>query len=381
MKIVYLITRSDAIGGACVHVRDLAFALRGLGHDATVLVGGAGPFTNHLTACGVPCVSITHLVRSFSPKRDFCALFNIVSVLRTLQPDLVCTHTAKAGWLGRVACAMLRIPVTFTAHGWSIGDRISCNRGYVYCFAEKFAAMFTHLIINVCESERDLALSRGVANAKKHVVVYNGIPDLPLELLADQVCHQPPRIVMTARMEHPKDHFTLLQALAGLRNYDWTLDLIGDGPLREAIHNGAEQLQLLPRIKFLGQITNVDEYLRRAQIFILCSRSEGLPLSILEAMRSGLPVIASDVGGIREAVLHGETGFVIQRSDKAAVQHALQLLVTTPELRVRMGQAGRQRYQDRFTFDQMLARTLEAYAEALCGFIIPRQTLGPATGH
>src|SRR5699024_6423825 len=104
---------------------------------------------------------------------------------------------------------------------------------------------------------------------------------------------------------------------------EWSLDLIGDGPLKDAIATLATDLGLWERIRFLGQRHDVAEHLARAQVFLLLSNWEGLPLSILEAMRAGLPVIASDVGGCNEAVVDGETGFVVQRGDVDALRERL----------------------------------------------------------
>ncbi|MDQ6664137.1 MAG: glycosyltransferase family 4 protein [Acidobacteriota bacterium] len=364
MKIVHLITRADSVGGATVHVRDLAVALLAQGHEVTVLVGGEGPVTEEFARRGIPFRSLRNLGRPVRPLADFRAVLEIARVLRRMKPDLVATHTAKSGLVGRAASRIAGVPAVFTPHGWTIGDRISRRVAPVFRLAEKMAAPLARRIINVCEYEKQLALRHRVAPAEKLVVVHNGIPDLPTHFRANPARH-PPRIVMVARFEHPKDHPTLLNALAGLRDHPWQLDLIGDGPLEARARRESESLGISGRVNFLGSRRDVPGRLAEAQIFALASRSEALPLSILEALRAGLPVIASDVGGVGEAVVPGINGFLSTRGDVETMRMHLAELATDPMLRRSMGAGARRLYEDRFTFERMLRQTLAVYAEAL----------------
>jgi glycosyltransferase involved in cell wall biosynthesis len=222
MRIVEIVTRADDLGGAEVHVRDLAAALAARGHEVLVLAGGDGVFTRELERAGVPCLPIHHLVKQISPADDLRALGELTSALRRIRPDIVAAHTAKAGFLGRLAAAALRIPAVFTPHGWAITDRISPAQGRIYRWAERLGAVFSARIINVCEFERQLALRHHIAGSGKLAVVHNGMADVPAELRADAAL-SPPRLVMVARMARPKDHATLLQAMARLRDLPWEL--------------------------------------------------------------------------------------------------------------------------------------------------------------
>src|SRR5436190_9211307 len=243
MKVAYIVTRADSFGGAQAHVLDLAQALRAGGGEPVVLVGGDGPFAAELRRRHVPCIAIRHLVRPVHPARDALAFLEILAALRRIAPDLVCAHTAKAGLLGRVAGAALRIPTIFTPHGWAIADRISARQGRFFRYVEKLAGVFTARIINVCEYERDLALRCRIAAAGKLAMVYNGMPDIPPALRANARAH-PPRLLMVARMEQPKDHATVLKALAGLKSLAWGFDFAGDGPLEPAVRKLVQQLGL-----------------------------------------------------------------------------------------------------------------------------------------
>ena len=364
MKIVYLLTRSDSFGGSQAHVAELSTNLTARGHDVSVLIGGNGSVLTKMKALGIHCESIPHLVRAIQPSNDVRATIEIRAALLRIAPDLISAHSAKAGFLGRVAGATLGIPAIFTAHGWSIGDRISKQQGRIFLQIEKIASKFTAAIINVCDFEKDFAVSRGVGHESKMRVVHNGVPDIEPYLFASPEI-QPPTLVTVARMESPKDHETLLGALANIKHLNWHFHWIGDGPLYERIRTLTETLGLSGRVRFWGAIDNVEQALANAQLFVLSSRSEGFPRSILEAMRAGLPVVASDVGGIREAVIDGETGRVCPRSDVSRLANTLQDLICNPALRRSMGTAGRLRYERFFTIARMLTATLQVYREVL----------------
>ena len=364
MKVVYVITRADAVGGASVHVRDLAKAMLERGHEAVVLVGGAGPVTEQLTSAGVPFRSLRFLRRSIHPVSDLRALRELVAALRDLRPDLVSTHTAKAGWLGRAASARCGLPAIYTPHGWPIADRISPAHGLIFRFAERTAARWGRAIICVCERERELALRNRIAPPEKLYVVHNGVQDVPAAPREGGE-PQPVRIISIARFEPPKDHTTLLHALATLRSQQWQLDLIGDGRLQARMRKLAGALGIAARVHFLGYQAEPDRALARAQVFVLSSRSEGFPRSVLEAMRAGLPVIASNVGGVDEAVSHGVNGLLVSRGSVEALAAALAELITNAARRKRMGMAARLAYESRFRLEPMVEQTLAIYATVL----------------
>jgi glycosyltransferase involved in cell wall biosynthesis len=347
-----------------VHVLSLVQALRADGGQPLVLAGGDGPFAAELRRRNVPTIEIRNLVRPVHPARDALAFVEILAALWRIAPDLVCAHTAKAGLLGRLAGTALGIPTIFTPHGWAIADRISSRQGRVFRYVERLAGRFTTRIINVCEYERDLALRCRITTAGRLAMIYNGMPDIPPSLRANAGAH-PPRLVMVARMEQPKDHATVLIALAGLKSLAWRFDLVGDGPLEPAVRRLLAQLGLEDRVRLLGFRRDVSELIAASQIFVLSSRSEAFPYSILEAMRAALPVVATDVGGVREAVIPDDTGLLSPPGDPDALQSQLRRLITDPDLRNRMGAAGRRRYLSYFTFEKMQANTFALYREVL----------------
>lgn len=361
IRVVYVITRSDTIGGGHVHIRDLALTLRAHGAEAIVLVGQEGIFTEELRRRGIPYHPLRHLIRPIHPWQDAAAFFEIRASLKRLQPDLVSTHSAKAGLLCPVAAASLGIPCIQTTHGWSFTTGVPRTDAYFYRWVERVGVLSADRVISVCEYDRQLALRYHVAPAEKLMTVHNGMPDIPTGLRAHPE-PTPVRLVMVARFEAQKDHRTLFQALARLRDYPWELDLIGDGPLRSDTVALAQGLGIVERVRFLGARIDVAEQLARAQVFLLITNWEGFPRTILEAMRAGLPVVASDVGGVSESVLDGTTGFLVPRGDVETLQARLALVLQDPSLRTRLGRAGRTRYEERFTLARMLEKTLGIYS-------------------
>ncbi|MGE5571016.1 MAG: glycosyltransferase family 4 protein [Rhodospirillales bacterium] len=360
MRIAYVITRADAVGGASIHVRDMACEMLSRGHEVLVLSGGEGPVTGLLKCAGVPFRPLAFLRRAVNPYRDARAYYELAEALEEYGPELVSTHTSKAGWIGRAACARLGLPVLYTPHGWPFEDRMGRLRGPLFAIAERAAARWAGGIVCVSQFERELALKRRIASPERLHLIHNGVRDVPPSLRAEPGA-RPVRIVCVARFEPPKDHHTLLEALAALRDTDWELELVGDGPLEDNARSFAARLGIGGRIRWSGYQADPSAALARAQIFALSSTSEGFPRSILEAMRAGLPVVASDVGGVREGVAGGVSGYLVPRRDPGAMSEALGKLIKSASERQLLGTAARRIYEERFRFEGMFDKTVALY--------------------
>ena len=362
MRIVQVITRGDFPGGAQVHVRDLARSLRDRGHEIEVIVGCPGVLGQEFAQMGIPVHAIASLVHPLNPWLDLRASIQIVQLLRRLQPDLVAAHSSKAGLIARMAARIAGLPSVFTAHGWSFTEGIPAFRRQLFRWLEACSVPLLDRAICVSEYDRVLALASKVGSPESLVTVHNGIATSGHEPVArpgnDEV-----RLIMVARLGDPKEPHRLLEALARLPSRV-SLDLVGEGPQYGELLTLAKGLGIESRVRFLGRREDVPELLADASVFVLVSRYEAFPLSILEAMRAGLPVVASDVGGVREAIVEGDTGYLVPRGDLATLVDRLTRLIEDPGSRARMGEAGRIRFLERFTLDEMVRRTEAVYQDA-----------------
>ncbi|MCX7655152.1 MAG: glycosyltransferase family 4 protein [Treponemataceae bacterium] len=366
-KILFVITRGDLMGGAQVHVRDLAAVARHEGYQCLVACGQKGIFTNLLQEQLIPYIIIPSLKRNIDPVADLRATIQLIRIIRREKPDLVSCHTAKAGLVGRLAGFLTGTPSLFTAHGWQFAEGIAPLQKLFVLTTEFMCARLCKKIIVVSQYDYFLARHYHVVPAVKMQVIHNGMPDTrdreihhsPLSSSRVRMFSPPGQVelVMIARFQEQKDHPTLFKALAALHKYSWHLTLIGDGPRMAWAQEEVRRLGFAERVTFTGQIPSVTEYLQKADIYLLISHWEGFPRSILEAMREGLPVIASDVGGAQEAVLHGTTGFLVPRGHVESLIDHLKTLLENPELRQRMGHAGRIRFEQHFTFEVMYRQT------------------------
>ena len=362
MTILYLITRAE-IGGAQVHVLDLLTNLPS-GFKAVVATGEAGFLCDQAAGRGISVRHVPDLVQKMHPIKDLKALVSIVRLIRDESPVLVHAHTSKAGLLARLAGRITRTPVVFTAHTWSFADGLPALQRFLAVPLERFAAWGGGKIITVSKSNRDAALQKSISREADLVTIWNGIPDVPYR--AHPGTNEIVTLFMTARFAPQKDHALLLEALIGIEA-NWRLWLLGDGPTRSEIEQLVIQLGLQNRVHFLGARSDAPQLLAAADVFVLSTKWEGLPLSILEAMRAGLPVIASNVGGVAEAVTDGATGYLVEPGDAAMLRARIQAMFTSRDLMSTMGSAGRRRYDQDFRIDKMIHKTLAVYRESVAG--------------
>lgn len=355
MRVLVAITRGEC-GGAQAHVRDLVLGLRDR-IDFRLVVGEEEGLAEQLAPM-IPVQVLPALQRELLPRADRAAYKGLEGALRQHRPQLLHTHSTKAGLLGRVAARRVGVPGLHTAHSWAFSEGIRSSRRVAAVLAEAAVGRVTRGVIAVSEHDRDLALRFRVIPRERLRVVHNGVADSPLRARPES---GPPVLTMVARFAAPKDHELLLRAAAQVRG-EWRLRLVGEGPELEASRLLAQQLGLA-KVEFTGAREDVPELLASSSALLLISRQEGFPLSILEGMRAGLPVLASRVGGVAEAVVAGQTGLLVDRGDQQGLSSALQRLVDEPALRASMGARGRARWEQRFTLDRMLSQTLLAYQE------------------
>jgi glycosyltransferase involved in cell wall biosynthesis len=338
VKILYLITRSE-LGGAQVHVLDLLANLPPE-FKPVVVTGEAGYLCDQAAKLGVPVIHVPSLVQKIHPLKDLFALRDITRIIRQQTPALVHAHT------------------------WSFADGIPRFQRWLALPFERMAASGNGRIIAVSQANRAIALRRAIAKESDLITIWNGIPDVPHR--ASPGHGNPLTLIMTARFAPQKDHQLLVQAIEGLHG-NWQVWLLGDGPTRAEIEQAVDRAGLRNRVHFLGGRSDTPQLLASADLFVLATKWEGLPLSILEAMRAGLPVVATNVGGISEAVTDYETGILVEAGNAAMLRSKLQELITSKELLRTMGSAGRVRYENDFRIDKMIQKTLAVYRDAVAG--------------
>ncbi len=360
MKVLYIITRAER-GGAQVHLLDLVANLPS-GIEPVIATGEDGFLCERAAGLGVPVRRIPHLMQPISPMNDLRALGEVIDTIRAESPDLVHAHTSKAGLLARLAARHTRTPAVFTAHTWSFADGVSRRRRWFAVPLERLAAGLGGKIISVSQANMDMALRRSISRPDSIVRIWNGVPDVALR--ATPGAGNPLTLIMIARFVEQKDHLLLIEALRLIKG-NWRLLLVGEGPLRPAVEQAISAAGLSDRVECSGDRSDIAELLAAADLFVLATKWEGLPLSILEAMRAGLPVIATNVGGVSEAVTNGITGYLTRLGDVEDMRNRLSEVLSSRQLLKLMGQAARARYERDFHVRTMANATWALYRDVM----------------
>jgi glycosyltransferase involved in cell wall biosynthesis len=359
-RLLYVITRAER-GGAQTHVLDLALGIREQ-FEVHVATGEEGFLTDACRQQSIPVYVLPHMKRDIRPFHDLRALYDLGRLMRRLEPALVHAHTFKAGFLGRFLAKRLKIPSIYTAHLWPFGEGAPLQWRVAAPLCERMAAGWCDKIISVSELGAQEAMRFKIGGPPKLVSIVNGIPDHPARARLDH--EKGLSCTMVARFAPFKDHGLLLRAFARIPG-ESRLKLVGDGSTNSFARDLAKDLGIRERVEFKGSRGDVAEVLAQTDVFVLASKKEALPISILEAMRAGLPVVASDVGGVSEEVIDGETGFVVTPGSVDEMTTALTRLLTDKALRITMGRAGRRRFEQLFRADKMIERTEAVYTQVL----------------
>jgi glycosyltransferase involved in cell wall biosynthesis len=365
------------IGGTRRHVVDVARgeARRGLDVHLAVSAEREPRFLGDLRALeaeGVR-VRIVPMVREVRPERDLRHLRELASFLRELAPDVVHTHSSKAGVLGRLAAILVEA-----------GPRVHTPHTFAFLFAAEFGPLKRRLfyeleralgsatgrIIAVSDSEARTASASGVVSPDKLRVVPNGIDPAPwlaaqpLERSTLGVPAGAPFFAVCGLMHVAKGQDVALRALAEPELHGAHLLLAGDGEERVALERLASELGVAPRAHFLGWREDVPRILAACDALVLPSRWEGMPYILLEAMAAARPVVATRVDGASEVVLDGATGFLcaIDAPRELALAMA-RVAALSPSEREALGHAGRERVLARYTVERMIDGLLGVYAE------------------
>ena len=360
-RLLLVITLAER-GGAQSYVASLLPAVAER-YDTTLAAHGHGPLSDAASAAGVEFVSLRHLRRDLNPCQDVLGLVELLALIRRRRPDIVHASSSKAGILGRLAAWLAGVPIrVFTVHGWAFAAYAGFP-GRLYRVAERSMLPLTSATICVAEYERRVGLSAGACRADRTVVIPNAVQvsALPRAVQRSGVVE----LISVGRLRAPKDSITLARALARLERGSFRASLVGDGPDRSMIEAELARLGLGDSVRLLGDRCDVPRLLAAADVFVCSSRSEGMPISIIEAMAAGLPVVASAVGGVPEMVEDERTGLLVAPGATTALADALARLVGDRTLREQMGRAGRENALERYDLPPFRRAHLELYARLL----------------
>jgi glycosyltransferase involved in cell wall biosynthesis/peptidoglycan/xylan/chitin deacetylase (PgdA/CDA1 family) len=366
-RVLLLITLAE-VGGAQAYVASLLPALAGR-FDVVVAAHGRGPLRVAADNADVRFVELEHVRRPINPWRDVAGFVELVRLLRRERPDVLHASSSKAGVLGRLAAWVAGVPIRiFTVHGWAFGA-YSGLASRLYRWADRLVRRVTTVTICVSENEREAGIRAGTCDAERTVVIRNAVA---LDGRPRAGHEQPrPRLVAVGRLKAPKDFSTLVRALALLPADSFDALIVGDGPDRPTLEGELRQLGLESRVRLAGERHDVPDLLAAADVFVLSSVSEGLPVSVLEAMAAELPVVASRVGGLPELVRDGETGLLVEPRNPEQLAAALGRLVADRDLCRRLGAAGRAVVESHFDPEAFARAHVDLYAAELARRSLP----------
>jgi glycosyltransferase involved in cell wall biosynthesis len=360
VRIVHVITKGD-VGGAQTHVVELTSAQIRAGHEAIVVAGTEGPAMDRCRDHGVCVVVVPSLGAARTTLWQRPALADLRRTLAELRPDVVHAHSSNGGFLARIACRREGLVCVYTAHGWPF-QRGAAFRQRVLSFVGEFVAgRLGDGVICLTDAEADRARRAHVVRRGRLWVVPNGLSDVPPHLRRHHT-EGSPAFVMVARFAPPKLQRELLDVMADVRDLDWTLTFVGDGPELDACREHAER-SIPDRVRFVGHRDDVPSLLAEHDVAVLWSAYEGMPISLLEGMRAGLCCLASDLPGVR--ALFGVPLAGVVAGSKAELATAIEDLVRNDRRRTELGDQARMRFVEAFSAEAMERAVARVYEHVI----------------
>jgi glycosyltransferase involved in cell wall biosynthesis len=383
VRVLRLIARLN-MGGPALHVAYLTKGLEERGYDTTLLAGslarGESSMSFVADELDVTWHPVPQLHREISPLYDTLSIIRIVKWIRSVRPHILHTHTAKAGAVGRIAAALAgdaRPPIiVHTFHGHVLRGYFNPGTTALFRGLERTLAKSTTRLIAVSPEVRDDLVQLGVAPREKFSVIRLGID------LDDRVTSggdgtalrrlygvSPDEFVIgwIGRMTAIKRVDDILLAFRRLRDrgVNARLCLVGDGPDREQIEHRAHDLGISRNVLFVGYQREVAPYYSFFDALVLPSANEGTPVVAIEALAAGRPVVATRVGGVPDVVEDDADGMLVRVGDIEGITDALERLAHDPELRRRLGEAGRERTIPRYRVERLVDDVDALYRELL----------------
>jgi len=352
ISVMHVITRLT-LGGSSENTVSTIEALSRRGYDSTLVLGpeSEAATVEDARRRGCRIVEVAPLGREVHPARDVAAVMALTTLFRRARPTIVHTHTSKAGFVGRLAARLARVPVVIhQPHGHIFYGYWGRGRVALFVALERLAARWTDTLVALTPREVEEHVDRGIGRAAQWAVVPSGVPTARLRAAA------PTRAAARARLGLPADAFVIagVGRLVPIKGFDLLVDalpaiaarvpsaralLIGDGEERAALEARAAALGVGERLSITGAVTDVEGVLAAADVLAAPSRNEGMGRVLVEAMAIGLPVVGTTVGGIPDVIIDGECGRLVAPDDAAALAAALAELGSDAALRAKLGAA------------------------------------------
>ena len=391
IRILRVIARLN-MGGPAIHVSSLAAGLETRGYHTTLVAGslarGEDSMAYVAERLGVSVVSVPEIQREVAPLHDAKSIRRLTAIMREERPHILHTHTAKAGALARAAALVAgkaRPPiVVHTFHGHVLKGYFGPGRTAFFRQVERNLARASDVLVAVSPEVRDELVESGIARTEKFTVIRLGIPlderlgdptaDLDYRRLYG-IAEDSFVIGWVGRMTGVKDANAVLEIVRATRErgVDAVLCMVGDGPDRERLEQVAHDLGIARSTFFVGYQEEIAGYYRLFDAFLLPSVNEGTPVSAIEALASGTPVVATRVGGVPDVVHDGVDGFLFEPGDTSAAAERLAALAADPRLRARLGESGRAYVRERYSVERLVDDVDRLYRTLLTakGIITP----------
>lgn len=379
IKILRIIARLN-MGGPAIHVLLLTSGLnnkRFLSYLVTGTVAdGERDITYIAKEMGIDPFVIPELSREIRLNNDFASFLKLYNLMRKLKPDIVHTHTAKAGTLGRIAAMINRVPIRIhTFHGHVFHSYFSALRTRAFIMIEKILARFTNKIIVISQNQLNEVRDRyRIAPDEKCSVIPLGLNLGPFLNSDEKNTNEKNRrdtlsVGIVGRLVKVKNHRMFLDVVKKIRSDAPDMKvkflIIGDGPLRNELGSYARNSKIEDLVIFTGWSIKLEAIYKDLDLVCLTSLNEGTPISLIEAMASGKPVISTDVGGVRDVVAHNESGLLSPSGDVERFSANLLKLLRNKEMRGRMGMAGRAAVIKKFSKERLFTDMERLYEKEL----------------
>jgi len=370
IKVAHIVTRMNT-GGVAVLIADIFKGYDQSTFNFTLITGVCqGGEEDYLRAHGLKLneIEVSDMSRSLNPLKDLVAFFSIIRTLNRLKPDIVHTHTSKAGLLGRIAAktACPKAKVVHSYHGHLLQGYFSKLTTKLIVLTEKYLARISDVLVSMGNHVKKELLAAGVGDESQYEVLFPGVaasdaiassPEVSAfkSKHADElICTFVGRLSMIKRC----DRIVELAKMAELQDQSIHFLMIGDGELRSELEMNSQNLP----ISFLGWQSNSAQWLAISDIAVLFSDNAAVPLAMIEAGLAGLPVVATNVGSMADVVIDGVNGFLTS-TKVDEIGAALLMLAQRPELRLEMGAAGRNLARSRFSTQAMISAHQDVYSQ------------------